>query len=177
MAGYTQLLSEAAASWGTPPDLVIVQAGVGSLAGAVAGWLQTTLGRPRPRLLIVEPAGSACVMASLRAGRPVALPSCAPTSMTGLRCSDVSPLAWEALAPVADIAMTIEDPVTADAMRRLAHPIAGDVAIDAGPSGVAGVAAALSLPSAAAALQRIGFRLTSTTRVLTIVTEASPDGL
>ena len=47
MAGYTQILDEAASDWGaTPPDVVIVQAGVGSLAGAVAGWLVATF-RPR----------------------------------------------------------------------------------------------------------------------------------
>ena len=70
MAGYTMLLAEAAEQWAKPPDVVFVQAGVGGLAGAVAGWLLHTFGNDAPLLVCCEPVDAACVMESLRAGRP-----------------------------------------------------------------------------------------------------------
>jgi diaminopropionate ammonia-lyase len=39
MLGYTMLMAEADVQWNEVPDLVIVQAGVGGLAGAVISWL------------------------------------------------------------------------------------------------------------------------------------------
>ena len=56
MGGYTRILDEAADAWGeTPPDVVVVQTGVGSLTGAVAGWLDTLPAARRPRLVSAEP--------------------------------------------------------------------------------------------------------------------------
>ncbi len=172
MAGYTQLMQEAAARWETAPDLVIVQAGVGSLAGAVAGWLDLTYGPRRPALVIVEPDGAACVQASLEAGRMVTLSSCGPTSMSGLRCGEVSPVAWPSLHSAVDAAVTISDAAAAEAIARLAHPVAGDPAIHAGPSGAAGVAATIALMQRdELADLRGALHVTSASRVFAIVTE------
>lgn len=148
MAGYTQILEEAAASGvfsGDPRNMVvIVQAGVGSLAGAVAGWLVATFGSSRPQLVIVEPEGSACVGASLRAGVRTALPDAAPTSMVGLRCAEVSTVAWPVLQATVNAAVTVTDAQVDAAILRLAHPLPGDAAIRSGPSGAAGVASLLA---------------------------------
>lgn len=143
MAGYTELMHEAASQWDHPPDVVIVQAGVGSLAGAVAGWLSESA--PRPRLVIVEPDGSACVLASLRAGSRQTLDETAPTSMAGLRSGEVSPVAWHAIASSADAALTVSDADAQQAMARLADPFGHDPALHVGPSGAAGIAAVLAL--------------------------------
>ena len=182
MAGYTQLMDEAASQWGAaPPDLIVVQAGVGSLAGAVAGWLVSHETSIRSKYVVVEPDGSACVKASLDAGRLQRLEASAPTSMVGLRCAEVSPLAWPAIAAVADGAMTVSDAEAQDAINRLAAPLGdlspvalakGDPAIEAGPSGAAGVAAVLALASRAdlASLRSsLGWGLA--TRAFVIVTE------
>jgi|SoiMethySBSTD1v2_1073268.scaffolds.fasta_scaffold152277_2 diaminopropionate ammonia-lyase len=173
MAGYTRILEEAAADWGPrPPDVVIVQAGVGSLAGAAAGWLAARFGDDRPRLVTVEPSGAACVLASLRAGQPTVLESCGPTEMVGLRCAEVSPLAWRALDNVVDAAIAIGDARADDAITQLRHPAAGDPAIHAGASGAAGVAALLALmrdPALGKLRRALG--ITSATRALAIVTE------
>ena len=173
MAGYTHLLEEAATAWGArPPDIVIVQAGVGSLAGAVAGWLVARFAGQRPRLVTAEPAGAACVLESLRAGRSTSLASCAPTAMVGLRCGEVSPLAWTALEPVVDAALAIGDDLSAEAMTTLEHPSGSDPVIHAGASGAAGAAALLALsrdPALASLRQSLGFG--DRTRVVTLVTE------
>ena len=173
MAGYTQILDEAASDWGAmPPDIVIVQAGVGSLAGAVAGWLVATFGQRRPFFLTVEPSGAACLLESLRAGTLTPLSSCAPTEMVGLRCAEVSPLAWRALETVVDAALGIDDAVAAEAIDRLGYPAAGDPAVQAGASGAAGVAGLIALSrEPALSSVRETARLSPTSRVFAIVTE------
>ena len=76
MLGYTRLMDEAEAAWGGhgPPDLLLVQAGVGGLLAAVASWSAWRFGDARPRLVAVEPTLAACVQASARAGRPTPSP-------------------------------------------------------------------------------------------------------
>ncbi|HYN08839.1 MAG TPA: diaminopropionate ammonia-lyase [Vicinamibacterales bacterium] len=173
MAGYTRLLEEAATGWGArPPDILIVQAGVGSLAGAVAGWLVARFGDQRPHLVTAEPAGAACVLESLRAGRLASLASCAPTAMVGLRCGEVSPLAWTALEPVVDAAIAIGDDLATEAIDRLEHPLGSDPRICSGASGAAGVAALLALSrDPALAELRGSLGIDDRTRVVTLVTE------
>jgi diaminopropionate ammonia-lyase len=173
MAGYTQIMNEAAGAWGpAPPDVVVVQAGVGSLAGSVAAWLDARFGSGRPRLVTVEPDGSACLVASLRAGQPTALPSCGPTAMVGLRCAEVSPLAWRALAPAVDAAMAIDDGLAAEAIARLERPNADDPAVVAGASGAAGVGALIALSRRPELHDARGaLKLSTSSRVLAIVTE------
>ena len=94
--------------------------------------------------------------------------------MVGLRCAEVSPLAWQALAHVVDAAIAIRDEAATDALDRLRHPIAGDPAIAAGASGAAGVAALLAVmhDSAPGKLRR-ALGLGSDTRVFAIVTEGT----
>jgi diaminopropionate ammonia-lyase len=173
MAGYTHIMDEASGVWGAvPPDVVIVQAGVGSLAGAVAGWLDTTLSERRPRLVTVEPEGSGCVLASLRAGQLTALPACGPTEMVGLRCAEVSPLAWRALAPSVDAALTIDDALAAEAIARLGHPSESDPVIVAGASGAAGIGALIAVTQRSEpASLREALNLSHSSRVFAIVTE------
>ena len=106
MAGYTQIFEEAAAAWGErPPDVIVVEAGVGRFAGALAGWLIARFGVGGPKLVIPEPAGAACVLASLAADALVTLDKCGPTAMAGLRCAGVSPLAWPPLRDRVDAAV------------------------------------------------------------------------
>jgi diaminopropionate ammonia-lyase len=173
MAGYTRMMDEAASQWrGAPPDIIVVQAGVGSLAGAVAGWIEPADLRPRPALVIAEPEGSACVLASLHAGRRVALESCEPTAMVGLRCAEVSPLAWRALDGRVDAAVAISESAVEDAMTQLANPAGSDAAILSGASGACGVGAVVRLMSdMSLAPVREALGVGPRTRVLAIVTE------
>ncbi|HUF48322.1 MAG TPA: pyridoxal-phosphate dependent enzyme [Vicinamibacterales bacterium] len=177
MAGYTWILDEAASAWGpSPPDVVVVQAGVGSFAGAVAGWLDLTYGPERPRLVVVEAHGSACVAASLAAGRRVTLEEVAPTTMAGLCCGEVSQTAWPALAGCVDACVTVSDADAADAVRRLGQATGGDPIVAAGPSGAAGVAGLVVLvadPTLASTRAALG--LTRTARVLVFNTEGPID--
>lgn len=173
MAGYTWIMEEARAEWGPiPPDLVVVQAGVGSLAAAVAAWLVVRLGPDCPTLVVAEPTGSACVGASLAAGRPVTLPACAPTSMAGLRCAEMSSLAWPILSATARASVTVSDAEVDSMVARLAKPAAGDPVVTAGPSGAAGLTALKKLmrdPECADLRSRL--HLPDQPRAFAIVTE------
>ncbi|MBL8138260.1 MAG: diaminopropionate ammonia-lyase [Acidobacteria bacterium] len=170
MLGYTQVMDEAAAAWGAdgPPDVVIVQAGVGGLLAAVASWMAWTYGDARPRLVAVEPARAACVQASARAGHPVAVEGPLTTIMAGLRCGEVSPLAFSALDGLVDACVAVDDDWCRAAMRQLARPEGADPRLEVGTSGAAGIAAVLAL-HAASALEPLG--LTRSSRVLAIATE------
>jgi diaminopropionate ammonia-lyase len=173
MLGYARLMDEAERSWGVlPPDLLVIQAGVGGLLAAVASWSAWRYGDARPRLLAVEPERAACVQASARAGRPEAVAGPLTTVMAGLRCGEVSPLAFAAIAPLVDGYLAVDDDWTRAAMRHLARPEADDQALAVGASGAAGVAALLALrddPELAAVAIALG--LSASSRVFVIATE------
>ncbi|MEZ5293951.1 MAG: diaminopropionate ammonia-lyase [Vicinamibacterales bacterium] len=171
MLGYTRVMDDAEEQWGDdgPPDVLLVQAGVGGLLAAVASWSAWRFGQARPRLIAVEPAAAACVQASMRAGRPTRLPGPLTTIMAGLRCGEVSPLAFDSARGLVDGAVAIDDASCRAAMRRLARPDGGDPALAVGTSGAAGVGALLEVANDAGARAALG--LTAGTRVMAVATE------
>ena len=71
--------------------------------------------------------------------------------MAGLRCGEVSPLAFEVLTELVDGYLSVDDQWCRAAMRRFAHPEPGDSAMVVGTSGAAGLAALLSATESAEA--------------------------
>nr|MBA3448545.1 diaminopropionate ammonia-lyase [Pseudaminobacter sp.] len=140
MQGYTAMLNEALRALPQTPTHVFIQAGVGGLAAAVAGYFDVVFGKERPRFVVVEPERAACICESARAGRPVKVEHGEATIMAMLECYEPSLVAWRILTRTADAFMTVSEDDAADAMRRLARPCAGDPAIVAGESGGAGLA-------------------------------------
>jgi diaminopropionate ammonia-lyase len=172
MLGYTRLMDEAEAAWPSRPDVLLVQAGVGGLLAAVASWSAWRFGDGRPTLVAVEPTHAACVQASARAGRATTVPGPLTTIMAGLRCGEVSPLAFAALPPLVDAYVAVDDGWTRAAMRRFARPDGADPRLDVGASGAAGLAALLALrgdPALAGIGDAIG--LGPGARTLVIATE------
>ncbi len=136
--GYDTLLAEIDAQLGRAPDLVAVPVGVGSLAQAVVAHYP-----PTTAVLSVEPDTAACLLASLRAGDRVSVPT-ADTVMAGLNCGTVSSLAWPVLRDGCDAAVTVTD----SAARRAGTDLRG-LGFSSGPTGaatLAGVRAALGSP-------------------------------
>jgi diaminopropionate ammonia-lyase len=175
MEGYTRIFDEARAEWSREPDLIVVQAGVGSLAGAAAGWIASTFGAgDAPRFVVAEPDGSACALASLRAGERVSLSSIGATAMAGLRCAEVSPLAWPVIRDVAAGAISVSEAENDAAMARLHAGANGDPVVAAGPSGACGLAAVTRLMTEEALLpMREALGIDGGSRVMAVVTEAS----
>jgi diaminopropionate ammonia-lyase len=96
--------------------------------------------------------------------------------MAGLNCGRVSLAAWPVLRGGVDLFLSIEDRFAEEAMRRLAHPAAGDPAIEAGESGAAGVAGLMALLTDAAfgaARARLGLSRQSV--AMAINTEGATD--
>jgi diaminopropionate ammonia-lyase len=111
--GYSTLFSELPET----PDVILVPAGVGSLAAAAASWAAHQQ-RP-PAVIAVEPATAACVAAALAAGKPVRVPT-PGTTMSGLDCGTASAVAWPMLHDGLTGAVSVADAPVHHAMRDLA---------------------------------------------------------
>jgi diaminopropionate ammonia-lyase len=162
--------------YGVPFDFIFVQGGVGGLLCAMASWCAFHRREHPPKVISVEPTSAACLQASARAGKPVAVTGPLTTTMAGLRNREVSPPAFEALLPIVDAFMAIDDVWAHEAMRTFANPLAGDPPIAAGASGSAALGGLLALrgePSLAPAGAQLGLRGDS--RVLVIVSEGVTD--
>ncbi|WP_345564212.1 pyridoxal-phosphate dependent enzyme [Nonomuraea rosea] len=173
MRGYTVLFDEVAnqiagrpeagsgeTGSGGVPTHVFVQAGVGGLAAAAAGYVRDRWGE-QPRIVVVEPEAAPCLLESARAGEPVRVPG-GRTTLGRLDCREPSLLAYRLLGHLTDLFMTITDD-QADAAAEL---LAGHgVALSA--CGAAGAAGLLALGPAA----RDALGLDDGSRVLLVGTE------
>lgn len=173
MQGYTAMLREAVAGLPQAPTHVFMQAGVGGLAAAVAGYFDIVFGNARPRFVVVEPDRAACLFASARAGRLVKVDHDERTIMAMLECYEPSLVAWRILARKADAFMTVSEEEAAETMRSLARPVAGDPAIVAGESGGAGLAGFLNAMKDSE--KRAALGLDANSRIFVINTEGATD--
>jgi diaminopropionate ammonia-lyase len=129
--GRAEGADDGAAGW---PDHVLLQAGVGGLAAAVARHIRETW-PVQPRITVVEPDAAACLQESVRAGSLTRAEG--PVSTMGrLDCKDASLIAFESLRQDADAFVTVSDAEAAAAVDRLARH-----GLDTTPSGAAPVAA------------------------------------
>lgn len=173
MQGYEVMAAEAFEAMPEPPTHIFLQAGVGGMAAAVAGLAKRRWGDHRPTIVLAEPDQADCWAASYAAAAPTAVEGGLDTIMAGLACGEVSLLAWDILETHGDAAMTLPDEAAAAEMRRLAAPTAGDPAIVAGESAVAGLAALRTAMADPAMRTALG--LMPTSRVLLFGTEGDTD--
>ncbi|MEO3869984.1 diaminopropionate ammonia-lyase [Nonomuraea sp. B12E4] len=138
------------------PDLVVVPAGVGSLAQAVV-----THYRGRAHVVTVEPDSADCVRRSLIAGQRVRVRT-GVTSMAGLNCGTPSSAAWPHLLAGLSGAVAVGEGQVATAVADLAG-----LGVAAGPCGAAALAGVRRLP-----LDRLGLDRTAT--VVLLSTEGPP---
>jgi diaminopropionate ammonia-lyase len=136
--GYETIAEEIDDQLGRAPDIVVVPIGVGALAAAIAHHYRQT--DPSVMLIGVEPIDAACVMESIRAGRPIQLPGEQRSIMAGLNCGTPSSIAWPIVSASFDLFVTVSDDEDIDAMRVLYR---ND--IFAGESGAASLAGLASV--------------------------------
>jgi diaminopropionate ammonia-lyase len=130
--GYSTLFAELDEQLAGEPELVVVPAGVGSLAQAAVTHYR---GRgSRTTVTTVEPEVAACVLTSLEAGRLTTIETGA-TIMAGLNCGTPSALAWPYLKSGLDAAVAVSNEECRQAMREL-HA----AGVGAGPCGAASLA-------------------------------------
>jgi len=165
MAGYGTLFEEFLRQLGRVPDFLFVQAGVGGLSAAGVSAVRQV--SASPRVVVVEPQGSAAIARSFAAGSPTTVPD-APTVMACLRCQSVSAVAWPALVAGVDAVMLVTDDEAATAVRALAR-----AGIVAGASGAAGLAGVLVACADESVRSRIG--ITSDSSIAVVNTEGATD--
>lgn len=173
MRGYGVMADEALGAQRRQPTHVFVQGGVGGLAGALAAALAKHRVGARSRLVVVEPARAACLMASARAGAPAQIPAGEPTVMALLECYAPSLTAWPLLASGADFYVAVDDALAVEASRRLAEPLGHDASLATSESGAAGLAGLLAV--AGAGELRAAAGLDANSRVLLINSERGID--
>jgi diaminopropionate ammonia-lyase len=145
MAGYTWIMDEARSQWETmreKPDVVIVQAGVGGLAGAVISWIAHRFGISGMRSICAEPLQWSALLASARAGRAAAVDASENTIMVGLGCAEPSSVSVAMMLEGCHGFAAIEDDFAREAMRMLGG---SDPPVIAGPSGAAGLGALIAI--------------------------------
>jgi diaminopropionate ammonia-lyase len=173
MEGYTVIAEEVLEQLGGErPTHVLLQGGVGGFAGAIAAHLWQRLPAQKPHIVIVEPAGAACILESLAAGHPVTLEK-VESIMGGLCCGEVSLVGWEILRLAADWAVAIPDAAVPVTMRALRECVPGDPSVVAGESGAAGAAALCCLTGNAEQSAQLG--LDANAHVLLFSTEGATD--
>jgi diaminopropionate ammonia-lyase len=137
MEGYRQMATEIEAQMEDIPSHVLLQAGVGGLAAAVAGQLRLAWG-DGPEMIVVEPDAAPALIESIRAGRVVVTEG--PDSAMGrLDCKTPSMLALADLARDADWFVTLSEAEAAAGTAAVA-----EAGLASTPSGAAGIAALLA---------------------------------
>lgn len=158
MEGYLQLAYEAAEQIPSPPTHILLQAGVGGFAAAVAAYARKRWGND-PQIIVVEPDAAPALMDSARKG--AVTETRGPVSAMGrLDCKTPSMIALRGLARDADLFATITEEEAAAAVATLA-----DRGVLTTPSGAAGLAVRLA-----------GVPLPAEARVLAFLSEGPEDG-
>ena len=138
--GYDTLFHEVefqvAGVGGAVPDVVVVPVGVGSLMSAALRHADARE-TGHTSVVSVETDSAPCVLASLKAGRNLALPTSA-TAVEALNAGTISSIAWPAIRDGVDAAVMVSDEMAARAQARL-HEFGVPAGICGGAS-LAGIA-------------------------------------
>ena len=178
MQGYGTMAGEAAEQLGRRPTHIFLQAGVGSMAGAVAGYFTNLYREKPPKVVVVEASGADCHYRSALAGdgAPHPVTGDLNTIMAGLACGEPSTISWSILRGRTAAFVSCPDWVSARGMRMLAAPLKGDPAVVSGESGAVGMGLLASImEDAACAELRQALELDTSSQVLLISTEGDTD--
>ena len=182
MQGYTtmgyEIVHQLEAAGEDAPTHVFLQAGVGSMAGAMTGFFAAYYGEDRPFITIVEPKLADCLFRTAKAddGTLHNVTGDMNTIMAGLACGEPCSLGWDILKNHADAFLSVPESAAADGMRILAAPAKGNSPIVSGESGAAafGAAANILLDDALAHMKE-ALGLNQNSRLLFISTEGDTD--
>lgn len=160
------------------PTHIFLQAGVGSLAGAVQGYFASMFGSDRPKSVIVEPNLADCLYRSVLAndGKPRFVDGDMATIMAGLACGEPNTIAWEVLRDYSDMFLSCPDWVAEKGMRMLGNPLGDDERIVSGESGAVTMGvlpALLNSDDMKPAREKLG--LDKNSRILLFSTEGDTD--
>lgn len=172
MRGYGAMAAELAGQLDEAPTHVILQAGVGSFAGAVSSALAELYPDAKIRFIVAETAAAPCLMESAAAGEVRITRGAIRTIMAGLACGEPCSPGLRSLECRAEFFAALPDEYAAEAMRALAR----DEGLVSGESGAAGygLLRAIMLEPELALLRRAA-GLSGESRVLVFSTETATD--
>ena len=145
MQGYGTMASEAdeqLREYGCDrPTHIFIQAGVGSLAGAVQGYFANRYPDNPPVVVVMEADSAACLYKGAKAadGSIRIVDGDMPTIMAGLACGEPNTISWDILKNHVSVFTSCPDWVSARGMRLLAAPVKGDPQVTSGESGAVGM--------------------------------------
>lgn len=178
MQGYGTMGYEAYTQLPEKPTHIFLQAGVGSMAGAITGFFASIYGEERPVITIVEPNKADCVYRTAEAadGKLHFVTGQMNTIMAGLACGEPCSIGWNVLRDYADNFISCPDYMAAQGMRILASPVKGDPQIISGESGAAAFGCVTEImrdPKYGDIREKLG--LNENSRVLFFSTEGDTD--
>lgn len=140
MQGYGTLATEADKQLeedGSRPTHIFIQAGVGSLAGAVIGYFANRFKENPPKMIVVEANAADCLYRSAMQadGSRVDVTGDMLTIMAGLACGEANTVSWDILRNHADAFVSCPDWVSANGTRIYGSPLRGDKQVISGESG------------------------------------------
>ena len=142
MQGYTTMGLEAVEQFGNEiPTHIFLQAGVGSMEGALAAFFADYYRAKKPIIVVVESTAADCIYRTAAAndGTLHKVVGDMNTIMAGLACGEPCTLAWQMLRQYAEYFVAVPDYVAAKGMRVLGNPAGNDERIISGESGAATV--------------------------------------
>ena len=139
MQGYGTMGLEAYEQLPEKPTHIFLQAGVGSLAGAITGLFSSLYGDEKPIIGIVEPDQAVCLFRTAKAddGKLHPVTGHMRTIMAGLACGEPCSIGWQVLSDYADFFISCPDYAAAQGMRILGNPMGKDQKVVSGESGAA----------------------------------------
>lgn len=179
MQGYMTMGYEAYSQLGeNKPTHIFLQAGVGSMAGAMQGLFANLYGEDRPIVTVVEPNKANCVFRTAQAddGKLHFVTGQMDTIMAGLACGEPCTIGWEVLRDYSDNFVSCPDYAAAKGMRILSSPVGGDTRVVSGESGASTlgcVAEIMTNPALSSIREQL--KLDGNSRVLFISTEGDTD--
>jgi diaminopropionate ammonia-lyase len=182
MQGYGTMAMEASEQLSEAnvdrPTHVFVQAGVGSLAGAVQGYFANKYPDNTPTVVVVEADVAACLYKGALAGdgEERIVEGDMQTIMAGLACGEPNTISWDILKNHVSVFVSAPDWVAAEGMRMLSAPCKGDPQVVSGESGAApfGVLASIMKNPDLAELKNV-LQLDGNSKVLLFSTEGDTD--
>lgn len=160
------------------PTHVFVQAGVGSLAGAVVGYFANKYKENPPVMVVCEASAADCLYRSAEAktGNLVNVTGDLQTIMAGLACGEGNTIGWNILKNHVSVFASCPDWMSAKATRIYANPLKDDPHIVSGESGSVPLGLAFTaLHDAGAKDLKEALKLDENSNVLVISTEGDTD--
>lgn len=178
MQGYGTMGLETYEELEEKPTHIFLQAGVGSMAAAMAALFTSIYKEEKPVICIVEPNKADCLFRTAEAddGRLHFVTGDMDTIMAGLACGEPCSIAWEILSKCADFFISCPDYAAAKGMRILGNPAGEDMRVISGESGAAafGCVAEIITEPALAHIKEM-LHLDKSSRVLFFSTEGATD--